>query len=163
MVTGSYYVLGFVGLEFQNIGDWMLFFFWQFNNGGVSVGGFDLMMVLFWLEQDEDKCVLFYVFDWKNMGMVDNMVNSVDVKKIELEEQVWGEEKSVWEREEVTIDREEWVRLKKKGKGPVWSINRSCASHMITNGENRQEIWQKDQMHLVKGRESWCIFLKCKG
>ena len=38
--------------------------------------------------------------------------------------------------EEVTIDREEWVRLKKKGKGPVWSINRSCASHMITNGEN---------------------------
>ena len=51
------------------------------------------------------------------MGMVDKIVNNVDVEKMEFKNRCKGNERVFGGRREVTIDREEWVRLKKKGNG----------------------------------------------
>ena len=168
MVIDGYCILGFVGLEFQNIGDWVLFSFsffcLQFTNGGVSIGGFNLIMVYFGLSKMKISVFFFlFFFYWKNMSKVDKIVNNVDVKKMELKNKcerkkiVFGEEKK-W----LLIEKSEWGWRRKEMA--VWSINGSCASHMITNGKNGWETWQKGQSTcLIKGRESWCMVLKYMG
>ena len=108
------------------------------------------------------KISVFFFFNWKNMGMVDKIVTNVDVKKMELKNRCEGKKK-------VFGEVKKWPLIKKSRWGwrrkerAFWSINGSCASHMITNGENGREIWQKGQSaYLIKGREWRCTFLKCK-
>ena len=48
--------------------EWFFFFGCNLLMGVVLVKGFDLMIGLFWLEQDEDKCVLFFIIEKYGYG-----------------------------------------------------------------------------------------------
>ena len=51
------------------------------------------------------------------MGIMDKIINNVDMEKMEFKNKCEGKKRVFRGSREVTIDREEWVRLKKKGNG----------------------------------------------